>query len=173
MPFFKKRLRRPAEHYRGRQIYFVTVGTERRAPFFEDQSTGEWLIRHLLESAAQRNFSLHAYCIMPDHVHFLCEGLSDTSDLVQFVDAFKQRTAYEFKKTHGEGLWQMRYYDHILRPKEVIEDVACYIWWNPVRKGLCSDPHLYPLSGSQTIDWMKHKSPRTNWTPPWKPDASL
>jgi hypothetical protein len=62
----------------------------------------------------------------------------------------------------------MRYYDHILRPNEVIEDVACYIWWNPVRKGLCEDPRLYPLSGSQTIDWMK-KSPRTNWTPPWKP----
>ncbi len=110
---------------------------------------------------------------MPDHVHFLCEGLSDTSDLVQFVDAFKQRTAYEFKKTHGGRLWQMRYYDHILRPKEVIEDVACYIWWNPVRKGLCDDPHVYPLSGSQTIDWMKHRSPRTNWTPPWKPNTGL
>lgn len=61
---------------------------------------------------------------MPDHVHFLCEGLSDASDLVRFVDAFKQRTAYEFKKTHGERLWQMRYYDHILRPKEVPENVG-------------------------------------------------
>jgi REP element-mobilizing transposase RayT len=49
--------------------------------------------RHLLETAAQRNFSLHAYCIMPDHIHFLCEGLSDNTDLVQFVDALKQRTA--------------------------------------------------------------------------------
>ena len=173
MPFFQKPLRRPAEHYRGRRVYFVTVGTERRAPFFEDQSTGEWLLRYLLETAAQRNFSLHAYCIMPDHLHFLCEGLSDTSGLVQFVDAFKQRTAYEFKKTHAGRLWQMRYYDHILRPKEIIEDVACYIWWNPVRKGLCDDPHVYPLSGSQTIDWMKQSSPRTNWTPPWKPKTSL
>ena len=106
---------------------------------------------------------------MPDHIHFLCEGLLDTSDLVRFVNAFKQRTAYEFRKTHASRLWQMRYYDHILRPKEVIEDVACYIWWNPVRKGLCGGPHLYPLSGSQTIDWMKHSSSRTDWTPPWKP----
>ncbi|MGB2593147.1 MAG: transposase [Candidatus Acidiferrum sp.] len=172
MAFFKKRLRRPAEHYRGRQHYFVTVGTERRATFFADRLRGEWLLRHLVETAAQRNFSLHAYCVMPDHVHFLCEGLSEASDLVQFVDAFKQRTAYEFKKTHGERLWQMRYYDHILRPKEVPEDVACYIWWNPVRKGLCGEPHLYPLSGSQTIDWMKHSS-GTNWTPPWKANTNL
>ena len=169
MPFFQKRLRLPADHYRGRLIYFVTLGTEKRANFFADQSTGQWLLKHLLEIAAQYNFSLHAYCVMPDHIHFLCEGLSDTSDMVKFVNAFKQRTAYEFRKTHASRLWQMRYYDHVLRPQEVIEDVACYIWWNPARKGLCHDPHLYPLSGSQTIDWMKQTSSRTNWTPPWKP----
>src|SRR5260370_37200666 len=132
MPFFQKRLRRPAEHYRGRQIYFVTVGTERRAPFFEDQSTGEWLLRHLLETAAQRNFSLHAYCIMPDHVHCLCEGLSDTSDLVQFVGTFKQRTAYEFKKTHGGRPWQTPHSTPILRPEEVLEGGGRYLLWNPV-----------------------------------------
>src|SRR6266702_1979941 len=83
MAFFQKRLRRPADHYRGRLIYFVTVGTEKRAPFFADRSTGRWLLHHLLEIAGQQNFSLHAFCIMPDHIHFLCEGLLDTSDLVR------------------------------------------------------------------------------------------
>src|SRR6266481_9894571 len=32
----------------------------------------------------------------------------------------------------------MSYYDHILRPSDQIEDVACYIWWNPVRKNFLS-----------------------------------
>lgn len=168
MPFFQKRLRLPADHYLGRRIYFVTIGTERRATFFANQSTGRWLLNQLLENAAQQSFSLHAYCVMPDHVHFLCEGISDTSSLLRFVNTLKQRTAYEFRRKHGSRLWQMRYYDHALRPKEVIEDVACYIWWNPVRKGLCPEPHLYPLSGSQTIDWMKRSSSRTEWSPPWK-----
>lgn len=166
--FFQKRLRLPAGHYLGRHIYFVTIGTERRAAFFANQSTGRWLLNQLLENATQQSFSLHAHCVMPDHVHFLCEGLSDSSSLVRFVNTFKQRTAYEFRRKHGSRLWQMRYYDHILRPKEVIEDVARYIWWNPVRKGLCAEPHHYPLSGSQTLDWMKHSSSRTQWAPPWK-----
>ena len=105
---------------------------------------------------------------MPDHLHFISEGLSDTCDLVKFVDAFKQRTAYEFSKLHRERLWQRRYYDHILRPNEAVESVVCYIWWNPVRKGLCAQPNSYPLSGSQTIDWMKTSSVPTNWKPHWK-----
>ncbi len=171
MPFFKKRLRLIADDYLGRRIYFVTIGTERRTPFFADLSTGQWLLDRLLEAAAHQNFSLHAYCVMPDHVHFLCEGLSDASDLMKFVNGLKQRTAYEFRKKQGSRLWQMRFYDHILRPREAIEDAACYIWWNPVRKGFCDNPHLYPLSGSQTIDWVKHSSSQTDWTPPWKPKA--
>ncbi len=168
MPSFQKRLRLPADDYRGCRIYFVTIGTERRAPFLADPPTGRWLLNQLLVVAAQQNFSLHAYCVMPDHIHFLCEGLFGSSDLITFLNAFKQRTAYEFRKKHGSRLWQMRYDDHILRPKEVIEDAACYIWWNPVRKGLCRDPHLHPLSGSQTIDWMKYSSSPTDWMPPWK-----
>jgi putative transposase len=168
VPFYQKRLRLSRENYRGRRIYFVTVGTEKRTPFFTDQSTGRWVLGHLLEDAALRNFSLHAFCVMPDHVHFLSEGLSEDTDLLKFVNLFKQRTAYEFRKRNGSRLWQMRFYDHILRPNEAIEDAACYIWWNPVRKGLCSAPNLYPLSGSQTIDWMKHSSGGTVWIPPWK-----
>jgi putative transposase len=168
MPFFKKRLRLPPTNYIGRGIYFVTLGTERRAEFFADLFTGQWVLEKLLSHAAEFSFSLHAYCAMPDHLHFLSQGLSDRCDLIKFVDAFKQRTAYEFSKAHGRRLWQRRYYDHILRPNEAIEDAACYIWWNPVRKGLCSGPNSYPLSGSQTIDWMKRNPTPTDWKPSWK-----
>jgi putative transposase len=106
---------------------------------------------------------------MPDHLHLLCEGCSDDCDLVRFIEGFKQRTAYEFSKQHHSRLWQKRYYDHVLRPNEAVEDVACYIWWNPVRKELCRDPSTYPFSGSQTIDWMKRSPLGTKWQPTWKP----
>jgi REP element-mobilizing transposase RayT len=168
VPFFKKLLRLPPGDYIGRGIYFVTLGTENRAKFFADLPTGQWGVERLLALSAGFGFSLHAYCAMPDHLHFLSEGLYDTCDLVKFVDGFKQRTAYEFSKTHGKRLWQRRYYDHILRPSEPVEDAACYIWWNPVRKGLCAEPNAYPLSGSQTIDWMKRSPMATNWKPSWK-----
>jgi putative transposase len=171
MPFYRKRLRLPSNHYRGFGVYFVTIATEKRTPYFDNPSTGQWLLNHLLQTAARQQFSMHAYCVMPDHVHFLCQGLSDSSDLVTFVEAFKQRTGYEFRAKHRSRLWQMRYYDHVLRPKEKIEDAACYIWWNPARKGLCREPHQYPLSGSNTIDWIKSSAARAAWLPPWKSSA--
>jgi hypothetical protein len=62
----------------------------------------------------------------------------------------------------------MSYYDHILRPSDPIEDVACYIWWNPVRQKLCTRPHEFPYSGSQTIDWMKRSATNPSWSAPWK-----
>jgi putative transposase len=168
VPFYKKRLRFPSADYIGRRICFVTMGTENRAKFFEDLPTGRWLLEKLLALTGEFGFCLHAYCAMPDHLHFLSEGLFDTSDLVKFVDGFKQRTAYEFSTVHGQRLWQRRYYDHVLRRNEAVEDAACYIWWDPVRKRLCTEPNSYPLSGSQTIDWMKRSLTSTNWKPSWK-----
>ena len=108
---------------------------------------------------------------MPDHLHFVAEGMEDTCDLVKFVNDFKQRTSYEYRQSHRRQLWQTRFHDHILRRADAVEDVACYIWMNPVRKGLCTDPSLYPLSGSQTIEWMKRCFSGTAWTPPWKADT--
>jgi REP element-mobilizing transposase RayT len=105
---------------------------------------------------------------MPDHLHFVAEGMADACDLMKFVDTFKQRTGYEYRQSHRQQLWQARFYDHVLRGADAVEDVACYIWMNPVRKGLCADPHLYPLSGSQTINWMKRSLAGTEWIPPWK-----
>ena len=168
MPFYKKQLRLPHNAYIGRRIYFITLCTEHRATFFSAPSTGRWLLEKLIAFAAYSDFALHAYCAMPDHVHFICEGLADACDLIKFVHGFKQRTAYEFIKSQDTRLWQRRYYDHILRPNEAIEDAACYIWWNPVRKKLCAEPNQYPLSGSHTLDWMRRSLVPSHWTPPWK-----
>jgi REP element-mobilizing transposase RayT len=107
VPFFKKKLRLQASDYIGCNRYFVTMCTENRASFFADRATGRWLLEKLIVNAARFNFTLHAYCVMPDHLHFLCEGLADTCNLVKLVDAFKQRTAYAFSKTHGTRLWQL------------------------------------------------------------------
>jgi len=171
VPFYLKRLRLPQQDYRGRRIYFITTCCADRRPSFKDLSTGHWALSQLSALAAQHSFSLHSFCLMPDHLHFVAEGMADTCDLVNFVNAYKQRTAYEYRQSNHQQLWQTRFYDHILRSADAVEDVACYIWMNPVRKGLCTDPSLYPLSGSQTIQWMKHCSSGTVWTPPWKAET--
>jgi hypothetical protein len=36
--------------------------------------------------------------------------------LLEFIRLFKQRTAFQFRKSHRRALWERSYYDHILRP---------------------------------------------------------
>src|SRR5437016_4769119 len=95
------------------------------------------LSRHKLspeqESAAEQRFAIHAYCVMPDHVHLLVEGMVETCDLVRFISSFKQQTAFYYKKKIGRRLWQSSYYDHILRKPVAANPVAWYTGMNPVR----------------------------------------
>jgi len=166
--FQRKKIRLPSSRYSGKQIYFVTLCCEDRRPVFTDESLGHWLVTELLKSAAEQGFAIHAYCVMPDHVHLLVEGLIETCDLVGFISSFKQQTAFYYKKKIGRRLWQSSYYDHILRKAVATDAVAWYIWSNPVRKGLCSAPQDYSLSGSLTLDWRGRCSSPLTWLPPWK-----
>jgi REP element-mobilizing transposase RayT len=46
---------------------------------------------------------------MPDHVHFLAEGLEQDADLKKFVSSFKQSTGYHF--SHSSKAKAVNLYD--------------------------------------------------------------
>jgi REP element-mobilizing transposase RayT len=171
MPYHRKNTRLASENYFGRQSYFVTVCCNHRAPHLSDAKRAQRVLALLLECATSHSFRLHAYCAMPDNIHILAEGIHNGSNLCEFIRLFKQHTGFEFQKSHGQRLWEASYYDHILRPSDSLEDVAAYIWWNSVRKKICIQPHEYPFSGSQTIDWMKGSLGGSGWSAPWKRKA--
>jgi len=124
MPLHRRVARLSPENYFGRQAYFVTICCDHRAPFLRTPATAQSVLALLLQCAATHSFLLHAYCLMPDHSHVLAEALHDRSDLREFIRVFKQRSAFAFRKSYRRRLWEMSYYDHILRPSDRIEDVA-------------------------------------------------
>ena len=169
MDFRRKKIRLAPDAYRGMRLYFVTICTEKRHPVFAKEPVGKWMVAWLIRLAARHGFAVHAYCVMPDHVHLLLEGLNEGCDLARFVSAFKQHTGFAYQQKVGRRLWQTVYYDHVLRKTEEMNRVAWYIWMNPVRKGLCARPEDWPYSGSQTMDWMRMLTPPEElWVPPWK-----
>jgi putative transposase len=173
MPDFRrKNIRLPAARYRGRQWYFVTACCTERTPFFADAALATSLIETLRGVALERNFAVHAYCVMPDHVHLLICGMREESDLLLFVRELKHRTGQAAWRSGRPHLWQKKFYDHILRRSEAVSSVASYIWMNPVRRGLCARPDEYPLSGSFTLDWERVRQRAAHldrpWVPPWK-----
>ena len=168
MPERRKTIRLATQNYLGRRIYFVTLCCAKRHRAFLDERAAHEALNELIASAAHHDFLLHAYCLMPDHLHILAEGAQDLCDLTRFVAAFKQQSAFTYRKRTGLPLWQSRYYDHILRKADATENVAWYIWTNPIRKGLCAAPQDYRFTGSLTIDWKNRCAPARMWNPPWR-----
>jgi putative transposase len=101
----------------------------------------------MLESATETGFDVMAYCVMPDHVHLLACGPEESSNLIRFVQRFKQVTGFEFKKATGSQFWHRSFYDHVLRNEDDVHDVAEYIWRNPVKAGFVASATDYPFSG--------------------------
>ena len=168
MAFLRKNIRLPVEHYTGKRIYFVTICTENHRPAFNNDSVVARILETLTTAAQNHKFAVHAYCFMPDHLHVLVEGLTDQSQLLQFIRSFKQTSAFAYTQTFRHRLWQRTYYDHVLRRDDAIADVAWYIWMNPIRKGLCQHYWEYPFSGSFTMPWRDRPQPLKSWQPPWK-----
>ena len=168
MVFVHKNIRLPAKHYRGTGWYFVTFCCENHERVFHSQASCNWIVNSLQCAAPIHRIAVHAYCLMPDHIHLLLQGLEATSDLLQFLKALKQKTGYTYKQKTGKHLWQKKSYDRILRRNESPDSVAWYIWLNPVRAGLCRSPQEYPWSGSLTGAGPNAAPPVEPWAPPWK-----
>jgi putative transposase len=169
----RKNIRLPTDSYRGRRLYFLTLCFHRRQPYGANPRLASWLIARLRRHSAACEFFVHAYCVMPDHMHILADAATDETNLMKFVESFKQDTAIAFARRTRRRLWQFKYYDRILRAGDSADRVAWYIWLNPVRQGLCRASGEYPYLGSFTkigSNMLKTCAP-SKWTPPWKSAA--
>jgi putative transposase len=109
-------------HYTGFHAYSLTLCTFERRPYFTDADLVRDVLVQILRAAAESTFDVPAYCFMPDHVHLLLCGNELTSHLPACMKLLRQRTAVDFSRTRrGERLWQVGYFEHVLRDDEGIE----------------------------------------------------
>jgi REP element-mobilizing transposase RayT len=84
-----------------------------------------------------QRYRLHAWCVMPNHVHVLVEPFAGRP-LGKIVHSWKSFTANEANK--GLNLtgqfWQHEPYDHIIRSEREYRFHVEYVWENPDKAGL-------------------------------------
>jgi len=155
--------------YVGLYRYFLTFCSQHRARILNQDDVFELLCRQLQLTSTAYDMAVDAYCIMPDHVHLLARGQTDSAELRRFVKDLKQRTGYEFGKEQRGRLWQRDYYEHVLREDEDDSRVIAYIVNNPVRAGLVGAPMdsrywgSFTWSREQILDFV---SDIPEWEPP-------
>jgi REP element-mobilizing transposase RayT len=99
-----------------------------------------------------RHFDLHAFVVMPNHVHLLMTPKVAVSKAMQSIKRFTARDSNRIPGRTGQPFWQDESYDRLVRDEREFERIMHYIEMNPVRAGLASTPEEYPWSSGRPID---------------------
>ncbi len=104
------------------------------------------------ERSSER-YELHAFVVMPNHVHILVTPSVTSSQWLGPMKGFISHQANKLMGTHGKPFWQEESYDHLVRSNVEFERIRRYIEGNPVTAGFVSTAEEF------------------RWSSAWKPEA--
>ena len=93
-------------------------------------------------------YALHAWVVMPNHVHVLITPHSHLPTLMHALKGRTARKANQLLRRVGTPFWQDESYDHLVRDGEEFRRIEQYIIQNPVNAGLVVSAELYPWSSA-------------------------
>jgi putative transposase len=124
--------------------FFITTITYNRRRLFQLSANAELFIETLQHYRAEGAYKLHAFVVMPDHVHLLltpnAKTISQTMNLIK--GGFSRRIASKFP------VWQRGFADHLILDRDHFESRRTYIHQNPVRDNLVTAAELYTYSSA-------------------------
>jgi putative transposase len=137
--------------------YFVSTQTAGRKPFFRHERWARLMLT-TLKHYSGTGYELHAYVVMPDHLHLLITPTGTIEKSVQLVKGgFSFRAKREFQWT-GE-IWQPGFTDHRIRDGIDWQRHIEYIRTNPIDAGLVSNPLPYKFMGFPGIQYPQGLKP--------------
>lgn len=105
---------------------------------------------------ANHPFKIDAVVILPEHFHIMMSLPLNDANFSKRLSLIKssfsrQIISYEFishsrKKKRERGIWQRRFWEHLIRDDADYEHHLNYIHYNPVKHGLVSNPTEWPYS---------------------------
>jgi putative DNA methylase len=92
---------------------------------------------------------LHAWCVMPNHVHVLATPIGQWS-LSALIHGWKSFTAKAINTALGSQgrVWAEEYFDRAIRNDAHFETAWRYIEENPVKAGLCLTSEAWAFSSA-------------------------
>lgn len=125
-------------YYYENNIVFITVVTYDRKPILVENIK---LLRASLKSVKYK-YEIIAGIVMPDHLHILIKA-ENPKDYPKIIASFKAtfsrnmpknpNQTNEQKQRREKGIWQRKYYDHIIRNENDFNRHLDYIHYNSVK----------------------------------------
>ena len=151
--------------------YFFTVNLlERQSNNLLVRNIG--LLREVVRKVrSNHQFEIHGWVVLPDHIHCIMSLPNGDSDFALRWRLIKSGFSKQLPKNErlsksrikrGErGIWQRRYWEHMIRDQSDFNAHMDYIHINPVKHGFVSQVRDWPYStfhklveqGVYNLDW--------------------
>ena len=122
---------------------FITMVTYNRAPILIDNID---LLRQSFKSVLKKyNFRIFSICILKDHIHMILkmDNLNEFSNIISNLKKYftynyhnkplKESLPKSMQKRKEAGIWQRRFYEHIIRNDNDLQKHLDYIHFNPYK----------------------------------------
>jgi putative transposase len=129
--------------------HLIQRGNNRQSIFVDQVDCARYL-GDLAELAVVHGLAIHAYVLMPNHVHLLATPVGRDT-LPRLMQALGRRYVRRFNDRHRRTgtLWEGRYRSTVVQTDRYLLACMRYIEMNPVRAGLVDDPGAYRWSSHQ------------------------
>ena len=151
--------RKPRLHVPG-GVYHVMLRGNGGQAIFSDDADRQRFCALVAEGVERFGHRVHAYCLMPNHVHLALQaGEAPVSRIIQNL-AFRYTRACN-RRAHRVGhLFQGRFRALLVERDAYLLALVRYVHLNPVRAGLVRDPSAWAWSGhraylgAERIAWL-------------------
>jgi putative transposase len=138
--------------------FFFTVVTDRRAPLFTQPAARQLLRTAITTARESRPFTIDSFVLLPEHFHLMMTlptGDADYSTRIAHLKSLftkswldaghaeQPRSAYRLR-TRRRGVWQPRFWEHVIRDRNDYNNHLDYIHYNPIKHNHVPCPHLWP-----------------------------
>jgi putative transposase len=130
--------------------HHITQRGNYRQTVFGHSDDYAYYLRRLSQYSRKYGLEIWAYCLMPNHVHFV--GVPGATDSLarSFNTVHMQYAQYYNQKNEIKGhLWQGRFFSCVLDERHTYAAIR-YVELNPVRSGMVASPEAYPWSSAKS-----------------------
>ena len=130
-------------------IYHVMLRGINRNTIFLEGNDYHYFLTLLKRFKAKSRFKLHAYCLMPNHIHLLIE--SGDEPLATIFQRIGPAFVYWYNQKYQRvgHLFQDRFRSEVVDSDPYFITVLRYILQNPVKAGLCEWAEDYAFSSAR------------------------
>ncbi len=156
-------------------LVFLTVVTHERRHLFRSALARDLLHRAMDDVGGHRPWHTEAIILLPDHWHAIWRLPPGDADYATRMSLVKRLFTSYWLRSGGDegqvsvakrryrrrGVWQIKFWEHIVRDAADFKKHLDYIHLNPVKHGLCRRPCDWPWSTFR--QWVARGEYQNEW----------